>query len=177
MPTHLDIAEQTAWFTGYRIEEKANGCRVNNKLNAAWTYSLPSGCSYPVLLSSVVWMQPSSLFNPTVKLKGGEPSLIFLAQYTCDDAVEDAYSVKMVSMTNDWYPDCWAAFLCMERPAGDDEVSPVFTAVFLCVCRRLTVLGPVEPVNPSAYLFFRLNQEVSNFLLTTPCSTCISPRN
>ena len=46
-----------------------------------------------------------------MKLKGGEPSLKFSAQYTRDDAVEDAYPVKMVSMSDEWYPDCCRFFV------------------------------------------------------------------
>ena len=36
---------------------------------------------------------------------------------------------------------------------------------------------PVEPVNPSAYLFSRLNQNVRKFLMSSHNSFCISPRN
>ena len=86
------MAEQTVWFTGYRVEEKAKECGdvVNNKLNAAWADSLFSGCSYPVFmiaLRKTLWhdfcldaAKQSVRSRSAVKLKGGEPSLKFSAR-------------------------------------------------------------------------------------------------
>lgn len=65
-------------------------------------------------------------FRNTGKLKGGEQRLKISAQFTRNDAVEAAYFAKMTCMSDEWYPDCWVAFLRMERSVGEDKVSPMF---------------------------------------------------
>ena len=62
--------------------------------------------------------------------------------------MEDAYSVKMASMTDDWYPDFWVAFLCMGRPAGEDKVSSIFHSGF--PTRSFSQLPPHDAVLAAA---------------------------
>lgn len=132
--------DQLMWFTGSRVEDRAKECKevINNRLNPAWLDTLPSGCTqtaFLIALRRTLWhdfcldaARQSVRARTTVKLKGGEPSLRLSEEFTRDDAIEAAYVSKMAGMSDEWYPDCWVAFICMGRPAGDQKMSPLFNS-------------------------------------------------